>query len=229
MDTVECELKLVPASPELLDTLAAVERLGPFEALNGRRGELQRNSFFDSPSRSLAKQRVGFRRRTIVGEPLAIWTIKGEASHAAGVASRSEIELRLDSATAPALALSSLRDAAHSRGASVLADAVDAALRAGPPSTAPYVETETDRRIVDLADPSRGWQVELALDRMRIVGHNYEEIEIEAELKRGDDDALAEIRAAIEALGSVSESNGSKLSRAAAHVSACNCPRVVSR
>ena len=93
------------------------------------------------------------------------------------------------------------------------------------PPPHPYLETETDRRIVDLAEPSRGWQVELALDRMRIVGHDYSDIEIEAELKRGDDAALAAIRVAIEALGQVRESQSSKLGRATAHVAACNCSR----
>jgi inorganic triphosphatase YgiF len=228
MESIERELKLVPAVPELLDTLAAIERLGPFEA-RGRRRELQRNSFFDSPSRRLAAEHVGFRRRTVAGQPRAIWTIKGEASHAAGVASRTEIELQLDAGVLSAQALTALRYAARSRGASVLADAVDAALASGLPSTEPYLETETDRSIVDLEAPSPGWQVELALDRMRILGHAYTEIEIEAELKGDDDSALAAIRAAIEGLGEVRESQGSKLSRAAAHVGACDCPQGASR
>ncbi|MBV9581589.1 MAG: CYTH domain-containing protein, partial [Chloroflexi bacterium] len=87
----------------------------------------------------------------------------------------------------------------------------------------PFLETETDRRIVDLEIPERGWQVELALDRMRVIGHAYAEIEIEAELKAGDEAALAAARAAIEALGTVHESKGSKLSRAAEHVAHCDC------
>jgi inorganic triphosphatase YgiF len=65
--------------------------------------------------------------------------------------------------------------------------------------------------------------VELALDRVRLLGHKYEEVEIEAELKRGDEQALEAVRTAIEALGAVSESNGSKLSRAMAHLQACAC------
>ncbi|MBV9328015.1 MAG: CYTH domain-containing protein [Chloroflexi bacterium] len=224
MDTLERELKLVPDDEALLDTLASVERLGPFEA-RGRRRELQRNSFFDSTAGGLAAARVGFRRRVVAHESLATWSIKGDAQHVGGVASRSEIELQLEADTPPALALEALRAAAASRGAEALADAVSRALTTGQPSTHPFLETETDRRIVDLEEPTRGWQIELALDRMRVVGHNYREIEIEAELKQGADEALAAVRSAIESLGQVvHESKGSKLSRATAHLSHCKCP-----
>src|SRR5207244_918353 len=68
-----------------------------------------------------------------------------------GAATRVEIALQLDAALAPALAIGVLRDAARSRGASALAEAVSDALRSdGLPLARPYVETETDRRILDL-------------------------------------------------------------------------------
>jgi inorganic triphosphatase YgiF len=85
----------------------------------------------------------------------------------------------------------------------------------------PFLELETDRTILDLE--SRANKVELALDRVRLLGHKYEEVEIEAELKRGDEAALDSVRSAIEAVGQVRESNGSKLSRAMAHLQACDC------
>jgi len=224
MDTVERELKLAPDSEALLDALAEVATLGPFQA-RGRRHELQYNSFFDSAAHGLELARVGFRRRSVAGQALATWSIKGDAEHVGGVASRSEIELQLDPDTPPALALETLRAAARSRGARSLAEDVDAALRQGQPLSRPFLETETDRHIVDLEEPSRGWQVELALDRMRIIGHDYAEIEIEAELKRGEEAALTAAREAIEGLGAVRESKGSKLSRAAAHLRNCGCAR----
>lgn len=224
MDTVEHELKLVPASEGLLDQLARVDHLGAFQARDHRR-ELQRNCFFDSASHSLAAEHVGFRRRSVEGRPLATWSIKGEAERVGGVASRSEIEVQLDRDTPPARALETLRAAARSRGAVALAQDVDRAMAAGMPLAEPFLETETDRRIVDLEEPTHDWHVELALDRMRVVGHEYAEIEIEAELKRGDDAALAAAREAIEALGPVRESEGSKLSRAAAHLANCHCAR----
>ncbi len=218
-ETVERELKLVPVSGELLDRLAAVDRLGTFVA-RGRRSELQRNAFFDTASQALAHARVGFRRRLVDGQPMATWTIKGDTSLVGGVATRSEVELVLDGDTPPALALSALLDAARSRGASALADAVGDALATGAlPRARPFLETETQRRIVDLSAAEHGWRVELALDRMRIVGHDYAEVEIEAELKRGDDATLEDVRAAIAALGEVRESHGSKLSRAMAYLS----------
>jgi inorganic triphosphatase YgiF len=222
METLERELKLVPADATLLDTLEHIDRLGPFQ-IRGRRRELQHNSFFDSTSGGLAAAHVGFRCRGVVGQPLATWTIKGEARHLAGVATRTEIELQLAADTPPGVALEALRDAARARGAEALAAAVETALASGPPEARPFLETETDRRIVDLEAPARGWQVELALDRVRLIGHAYHEIEIEAELKQGDETALAAARAAIEAVGPVRESIGSKLSRAAGHVSNCNC------
>jgi inorganic triphosphatase YgiF len=224
MDNVERELKLVPEHGELLDELASVEQLGPFEA-RGRRRELQSNSFFDSTARGLAHAHVGFRRRLVEGKPMATWSIKGDSQRVAGVATRSEIELVLEADMAPSLALTALRDAARTRGASPLAEAVTDALATGLPLATPYLETRTDRRIVDLVAPGKDWEVELALDHMAVVGHQYAEVEIEAELKHGDVAALDAAREAIDALGEVHESEGSKLSRAAAHVADCDCAR----
>ena len=218
----ERELKLVPADEALLDRLAKVERLGPFRAQASRR-EAQHNAFFDSAAHALEQAKIGFRRRLIEGQTLARWTIKGDAESLGGVTTRDEIEVSLAADTPPAMAISTLREAAAHRGAGALAEAVADALRKGPPLPEPYLETATDRRIVDLVDGSR--KVELALDRMRIVGHDYAESEIEAELKQGDDAALAEVRAAIEATGAVRESEGSKLSRAVEHVRGCDCRR----
>jgi inorganic triphosphatase YgiF len=223
MDTVEHELKLVPENEAMLDELAKVERLGPFEA-RSRGRELQHNSFFDTANHALRDAKVGFRRRSIEGQPSATWTIKGDARHIGSVASRSEIELQLDADMAPALALAALRDAAASRGAAALADAVsDALARGGQPQAKPILETRTDRRIVNLEAPGRDWKIELALDRMELVGHAYRDVEIEAELKRGDAAALSEVESAINAKGKVRESHGSKLGRAQAHVESCSC------
>lgn len=222
-DNHERELKLVPVDEGLLDRLAAVDRLGEFE-VRGRRYELQRNSFFDTASRALGRARIGFRRRTIAGAPLATWTLKADSQLVGGVTTRLEIELQLDADMPPALAVGVLRDAARSRGAAALAEAVTDALRSdGPPLARPFVEMETDRRIVDLEAPARGWKVELALDRMRLVGHDYADIEIEAELKRGDLGALEAVRQAIASLGEVRPSEGSKLSRALRHLERCDC------
>ncbi|TMF03225.1 MAG: CYTH domain-containing protein [Chloroflexi bacterium] len=222
-DNKERELKLVPADEGLLDRLEAVERLGEL-GVRGRRRELQRNSFFDTRSRALSRARVGFRRRTIAGERMATWTLKADSKLEGGVATRLEIELQLDADLAPALAIGVLRDAARSRGASALAEAVSDALRSdGLPLARPYVETETDRRILDLEAPARGWKVELALDCMRLLGHDYADVEIEAELKRGDLDALEAARQAMASLGEVRPSEASKLSRALAHLASCNC------
>jgi inorganic triphosphatase YgiF len=90
------------------------------------------------------------------------------------------------------------------------------------PLARPFLETQTDRTILDLVSSERGWSVELALDRVQLVGHRYSELEIEAELKRGDEAALEAAREAITALGQVTESHGSKLSRAMAHLAACH-------
>src|SRR5258708_12467879 len=77
---MERELKLRPLQPELLDRLAAIDRLGELGVV-GRRHEAQRNSFFDSSSRALGQARLGFRRRTIDGRAMAPWTLKA-ATHA---------------------------------------------------------------------------------------------------------------------------------------------------
>jgi len=221
-DNLERELKLRPDDPSLLDRVAELERLGPF-SVSSRRRELQRNSFFDSSSRALRSARVSFRRRTIQGESLATWSLKGEGSRAAGVSTRTEIELQLSPDMPPALAVDALRQAARGRGAGALAEALgDALAVGGPPLAVPYLEMETDRTILDLVVVDRGWSVELALDRVRLIGHAYSELEIEAELKHGSEAALEAAREAIVALGPTHESEGSKLSRALAHVAACD-------
>jgi inorganic triphosphatase YgiF len=220
---LERELKLVPREAALLDTLAQVQRLGPFAA-RGRRREHQQNAFFDNRDRTFKVARIGFRRRRVEGERLATWSIKGDTDLVRGLAIRAEIELQLDPDLAPALVIGTLRDAARSRGAAALGEAVADALAAGGlPLAAPVLELETDRTIVDLEAPETSWSVELALDRVSLVGHRYSELEIEAELKRGDDNALHAAWEAIVALGEVEESRGSKLSRALAHLSACRC------
>jgi inorganic triphosphatase YgiF len=138
------------------------------------------------------------------------------------VSSRTEIEVQLDPDTPPALAIEALRQAARQRGAAALADELgDALADGGLPLATPFLETVTERTILDLEAADRGWRVELALDRVRLVGHAYAELEIEAELKHGDDAALEAAREAITALGPTHESEGSKLSRAMAHVAAC--------
>jgi inorganic triphosphatase YgiF len=208
----EVELKLTPADETLLDRLAEVARIGRFEVI-GRRHERQRNSFFDTPTRALRTARIGFRRRVIEGEPMAVWTVKGESQHSRGVATRTEVELHLDADMPPALALQALQQRASRAFAEELSDALsDKSL----PRTQPYLETATDRRILDLR--SERAQVELALDRMTIPGHDYSELEVEVELKRGDEHELDEARRAIEEIGPVRESVGSKLSRALDYV-----------
>jgi inorganic triphosphatase YgiF len=220
-DNLERELKLQPLDPGLLDRLAASDHLGEF-SVAGRRRELQRNSFFDSPSRALGEAKIGFRRRMIQGQPLATWTLKADGELARGVSTRTEIELQLDPDTPPMLAIDALRQAARQRNAVALAEVVgDALAVGGQPLASPFLETETDRTILDLEAADRGWSVELALDRVRLLGHAYTELEIEAELKQGDEAALEGVRQEIEAFGSIRESKGSKLSRAMAHVSGC--------
>jgi inorganic triphosphatase YgiF len=208
----EIELKLTPLDDALLDRLAAIDRLGRFEVV-GRRHEQQRNSFFDTPTRALRKHKIGFRRRVVEGERMATWTLKAEGGQAGGVASRPEVELVMDPDMPPALVLQALRQ----RGQGVLAEQLGDALADGSlPLAKPYLEMATDRHILDLQNEK--CRAELALDRVTIPGEPYAESEIEVELKRGDEAALSEARAAIEAMGAVNESIGSKLSRAIDYV-----------
>ncbi|MGI9145068.1 MAG: CYTH domain-containing protein [Chloroflexota bacterium] len=219
--TLERELKLRPLDPTLLDRLAALDQLGPF-SLQGRRRELQRNSFFDSAAGALRAARLGFRRRIIEGQVLATWTLKGGGRLVRGVSTRSEIEVHLDAAVPPAVAVEALGQAARQLGAVALAAELREALDVGGlPLATPFVETRTERVILDLEVAPQGWSVELALDRVRLVGHAYAELEIEAELKQGDEAALEAAREAIAALGPTHESTSSKLSRAMAHIATC--------
>jgi inorganic triphosphatase YgiF len=224
MNNLERELKLRPMDPDMLDRLAALERFGTFSVV-GRRHELQHNSFFDTAAHALGRARLGFRRRTVDGQPRATWTLKADSQVLRGVATRTEIELQLDPGLAPVLALTALRAAAQQRGAVALAEEVgDALADGGLPVAQPFLELETDRTILDLEATGQHRQVELALDRVRLVGHAYAEQEIEAELKHGDEAALDSIRTELEARGPVQNSEGGKLSRALAHLDACACP-----
>jgi inorganic triphosphatase YgiF len=165
---------------------------------------------------------VGFRRRTIEGRSLATWTLKAgddQFPRVRGIATRTEIELQLDPHMPPALALGALRTAARQRGAVALAELLDDVLTQRElPLARPMLELETDRVAADLEAAARGWEVELALDRVQMIGHGHREVEIEVELKRGDEAALDSTRQAIEALGPVRESDGTKLSRAIAYL-----------
>lgn len=221
---MERELKLVPEGTDLLDRLEAIESLGPF-AVVARHHERQRNGYFDTPTGALRAAGLSLRRRVLLGESLAIWTVKGPGGWRTGVTSRPEIELRLDADMAPLLVVHSLRLTARERGAAELAARLTDALNGSPPPLAqPYLEIETDRRVVDLEAAAAGWQAEMALDRVRLVNHpRHEELEIEVEVRKGGDELLSAARAAIEALGPVAESDGSKLSRASAHLAACDC------
>lgn len=221
---VERELKLAPEGTELLDRLAAADRLGPF-AVVARRRERQRNGYFDTPTGVLRAAGLSVRRRAIAGEALATWTLKGPGRWSAGVTSRPEIEVHLDADVAPLLVVGILRQTARERGAPALAERLADALAGSAPLLAqPYLEIETDRRVVDLEAAAARWQAEMALDRVRLVNHpGHEELEIEVEARRGGDELLSAARAAIEALGPVRDASGSKLSRASAHLAACDC------
>jgi inorganic triphosphatase YgiF len=223
MSVEERELKLTPESSGIMDRLWSLDVLGPFAVVE-RRTEAQRNSFFDTRERALRAAHIGFRRRVIQGQALATWTLKAEGKLLRGVSTRPEIELQLDADLPPALAVGALRQAAQERGAAAVAEQLADALAGALPLPTPVVETETERRILELRADEHDWQVELALDSVRMPGHpGYAELEIEVELERGDDAALDAARTAIESVGDVSESVGSKLSRALQHLERCAC------
>ncbi len=204
----EIELKLVPRDEALLDRLAAAERLGQFE-VTARRREQQRNSFFDTRSQGFRRARVGFRRRVMPAQRMATWTLKAEGDLFRGVATRAEVEVAMDADTPPVLVLQALSARAEPALREQVADATaDGQL----PLAQPYLQMVTDRWVLDLR--SADATLELALDRVSIPRTEYAELEIEVELKRGEQQALDQAREAIEALGDVRESSGSKLTRA---------------
>jgi inorganic triphosphatase YgiF len=221
MTFVERELKLRPAEPELLDQLWSLRQLGPFEVV-GRRQEQQRNSFFDSRTRALGSARLALRRRSIAGQGMATWTLKSDGQMLRGIATRPEIELQLRDDTPPMIALGALTQAARQHGAAPLAEEVGDAMRGStPPLAQPLLELVTQRRILDVCD-SRGSELELALDNVRLTGHpSHVEHEIEVELRRGDQAVLEVARGAIAELGQVEDGQGSKLSRALDHLRGC--------
>ncbi len=219
VETIERELKLIPEDATLLERLREVDRLGPF-GVAARHYESQRNAFFDTPSGALGLARLAFRRRTISGRRLATWSLKGAGTLVGGLAERAEVEVDLEAETAPAIVVGVLGQAARERGSVDLADRLaDALVAASPPLPKPFLEMETNRHILDLEARAEEWDVELALDRVRLVNHpGFEEQEIEAELRRGDLGALEAARLAILALGTVRPAARSKLERALAHV-----------
>lgn len=221
MSWIERELKLRPADESLLDALESLGRLGPFAVVQ-RRAVRQRTAYLDTRTGALQTARIAFRRRVSDGAALATWTLKAEGLVSGSVASRPEIEVALDEDTPPPIALSVLEQAARSRGAADLAEQVhDALAGSPPPSRIPVVELDADRRLADLIAAEPGWQVELALDRVRIVGiPDYLDLEVEVELKSGDDATLEAAEAAIARIGPVTPSPSSKLSRALAYLGA---------
>lgn len=213
----ERELKLRVDDPEVLDRLAGVNTLGPFRVVD-RGDERQRSAYFDTPEGALRRARLALRRRTIVGQALAVYTVKGAGTTLRGVAIRPEVEVWLDPDTPPMVALSLLRQAARERGSAALAEALaDALVGASPPLATPLVELVAHRRLLHLEDRERGWRVELALDSVHKLGDpTYHDLEVEAELQDGNDDALEAIREALGAYGLRQFSEGNKLTRALA-------------
>jgi inorganic triphosphatase YgiF len=197
--------------------LAELDHLGPFE-ISGQRLERQRNAYFDTRAQSFGRARLAMRRRVIDGELLATWSLKAEGELFRGIATRPEIEVRLDQDMAPALVIGTLQQAARLRGAVALAEQVgDALAEGGLPLARPFIDLHAERLVRLLR--SGEWECELALDTVHLPAQpDYVEWEIEVELKRGDEAALEAARAAIEALGAVSESHGTKLSRALDYV-----------
>jgi inorganic triphosphatase YgiF len=214
---IERELKLIPTDPALLDQLLKLDHLGSF-TVKPRAHQWQTNTFFDTAGRALDAARIGFRRRTVRDRPSATWCVKLEGSTADGVMSRPEIEVTLDADTAPLLAMSVLRQAAAERGAPLIAEQLsDALANRAPVLAKPHLEFETERDVLDLTDADRGWQTELALDRMRFLPCGHQDFEIEVELRKGDESALEAAREAITALGEVTPATVSKLGRALGH------------
>lgn len=209
----EIELKLTPLDPGLLDRLAELTAFGAFEVA-ARRREQQRNSFFDTPSKALRGAHLGFRRRVVEGQSMATWTLKADTVVVRGIATRPEVELVLGADMPPMLALQALSGRADAAMREHVRDALaDGSL----PLAVPFLESLTQRELRDLT--SGATRLELALDRVTLVGWpEYHEEEIEVELKRGDEAELHTARRAIEAVGAVRESHGSKLSRALDYV-----------
>ena len=77
MSTEERELKLAPHESALLELLADLRTIGPFEVV-GAKLERQRNAYFDTRTRALQRAKLAFRRRVEPDEMVATWTLKAD-------------------------------------------------------------------------------------------------------------------------------------------------------
>lgn len=219
----ERELKLVPGNSDVLERLAAADRLGPF-VLTPAGVEHQTNAYWDTPHSALGAAHIALRRRVVVGARQATWTVKGEGSLEQGLAIRPEINVVLEADTPPVLVAQVMIQAARERGQTDLSgDLADALRQDGPLPAQPLLEMRTTRRLWNLAEPGQPWSLELALDDVRLAGHDdYAEREIEVEIRHGDTTLLETARDAIQALGPVHAATGTKLSNALEHLARCH-------
>ena len=214
-DDEERELKLVPERPALLDRLAAVDAAGRFRGQPAARAAAQQLLRLGVAARSRRRSRLpaAHGRGPAAGQR---GRSRPTASRCAAWPRRAEIELQLDADTPPALALGALREAARKRGARRAGRGGGDALAAGgPPLAKPFLETETDRRIVDLAKRSSAagrssWRSTACSSSATPTRRSRSKPSSSAATKQ----RWTRSRRRSRALGEVRESDGTKLSRA---------------
>lgn len=178
---IEVEVKFSPASEETLRTLAARERFPGWRTI-GRVVENQHNTYYDTASARLEAAGASLRRRLLTDR--LEWTYKqGPGPGRDGVARRQEVnsELGLERARDDFPVCPAVTQARTVAG--------------GEPLIALFC-LRTLRTQVELARAD-GTRVALALDRLSLededAGLPYRETEVEVELLRGDERAVAEL------------------------------------
>ncbi|MFI5199970.1 MAG: CYTH domain-containing protein [Candidatus Limnocylindrales bacterium] len=208
---VEVELKYQVADLAIGERLLAAERLGGFVPDGEIRVAEQEDTYFDTADGLLEAQRIGVRLRTEDGSTTL--NVKSPGSVDGSVRRREELEGPADAGIAPA---SWPASAARDRLIELVGDR-------------PLLETVTIRQFRRKRDFSTAEaSVELSLDEGRVLvdGHTIDRFtELEAELRRGREEALGPLLGLLDGRPGLSPTGESKLVRALAAAAAARDAR----
>ena len=188
---IEIEVKL-RASRQAFAILAEASAFGPWRVVEQTETRL-RDTYFDTPGHSLARQRCTLRIRSLDGDAIGELTLKGPAGDApGGPMARTELTASMP-VSVPVHEWDTVAearpviDALRARGIAYPGDLADGAVLVNPRRNLRL------RRGAKTGDPHDYAEVVLSLDEVRLEGHPYLRRYVEIELGRGAPEAVTEV------------------------------------
>ncbi len=204
---VEIEVKL-RASRQAFAVLAEASAFGPWRVVEQTEIRL-RDTYFDTPDHSLARQRCTLRIRSLDGDAIGELTLKGPSGNApSGPSDADENTGRMSEGIMARTELTAVMpvgvpvhewgavvearpviDALRARGIAYPGDLADGAVLVNPRRNLRLRRTTNNVHPIDYAE------VVLSLDEVRLEGHRYVRRYVEIELVRGAPETVTEVSA----------------------------------